>query len=102
MTEAFEIIVPKFPERIEKLVCEELEDEGTYVYIHEDDGTTMTLNAIASAVFDMCDGATSAEDMAKMLSETLTVDYEVALRDVGNILEELSGFGFLKRKCRSE
>lgn len=96
MTEAFEIIVPKFPERIEKLVCEELENEGAYVYIHEDDGTTMTLNAVASAVFDMCDGATSAEDMAKVLSETLTVDYDVALRDVANILEELSGFGFFK------
>jgi len=96
MNEAFEIIVPKFPERIERLVCEELEDEGAYVYIHEDDGTTMTLNAVASAVFDMCDGATSVEDMAKMLSETLTVDYEIALRDVGNILEELSGFGFFK------
>ncbi|MDQ6980590.1 MAG: PqqD family protein [Ghiorsea sp.] len=96
MNEAFEIIVPHMPKRVEKLICEELEEQGAYVYIHEDDGTTITLNPTASAVFDMCDGQTTAEDMAKILSETLDVDYTNTLRDVREILTELSGFGFFQ------
>ena len=96
MNEAFEIVVPNMPKRVEKLICEELEEQGAYVYIHEDDGTTITLNPTASAVFDMCDGQTTAEDMAKILSETLGVDYTNTLRDVREILTELSGFGFFQ------
>ncbi|WP_038248984.1 PqqD family protein [Ghiorsea bivora] len=96
MNEAFEITVPNMPKRIDKLICEELEEQGAYVYIHEDDGTTITLNPTASAVFDMCDGQTTAEDMAKLLSETLGVDYTNTLRDVHDILTELSGFGFFQ------
>jgi len=96
MNEAFEITVPNMPKRVEKLICEELEEQGAYVYIHEDDGTTITLNPTASAVFDMCDGKTTAEDMAKLLSETLAVDYKNTLRDVQDILAELSGFGFFQ------
>jgi len=94
MSETFEIIVPEKPKRIDKLICEELEDQGAYVYIHEEDGTTLTLNPTASAVFDMCDGETTAKMMATMISDTLDVPYEHAMRDVKAILEELSGFGF--------
>ena len=96
MNDTFEIVVPNQPKRVDKLICEELEEQGAYVYIHEDDGTTITLNPTASAVFDMCDGQTTAEDMAKLLSETLGVDYNDALRDVRDILAELSGFGFFQ------
>ncbi len=94
MSETFEIIVPEKPKRIDHLVCEELEDQGAYVYIHEEDGTTLTLNPTASAVFDMCDGETTADAMAAMISDTLDVPCENALRDVKEILAELSGFGF--------
>jgi len=94
---SFEIMVPDMPRRIDKLVCEELEEQGAYVYIHEDSGATVTLNPTASAVFDMCDGHTTAEDMAKMISETLDVAYDDTLRDVKEILAELSGFGFFER-----
>ncbi len=97
--DAFEISVPSMPKRIDKLVCEELEEQGAYVYIHEDDGTTITLNPTASAVFDMCDGKTTAEDMARILSDTLAVDFDTALRDVRAILEELSGFGFFENSA---
>jgi len=96
MSEAFEIIVPEFPKRVDRLVCEELEEMGSYVYIHEDNGTTVTLNPTASAVFDMCDGEHRAEDMAALIAETLGVEHAVALRDVNDVLAELSGFGFFQ------
>jgi hypothetical protein len=94
MSESFEIIVPEKPQRIEQLVCEELEDQGSYVYIHEEDGTTMTLNPTASAIFDMCDGETTAEAMAEVLVDIFELPHDDALRDVKDILAELSGFGF--------
>ena len=95
MSEAYEIVVPEFPKAIEGLVCEEIEGEDTFFYIHEEKGTTITLNAVASAIFDMCDGKTSAEAMAKVIYETLDVDQVETLRDVKDILQELTGFGFI-------
>jgi len=95
MGETFEIIVPEYPKKIGGLVCEEIEGENTYFYIHEENGTTITLNIIASAIFDMCDGTLTAKDMAKEISQTLDVSYEDALRDVNDILQELTGFGFI-------
>lgn len=96
MNTDLQIVVAEFPQKIEHLVCEELEEMGSYVYIHEHDGTTITLNAVASAVFDMCDGRHSAEHIAREISDTLDVDFAVALRDVSEVLAELSGFGFFQ------
>jgi len=96
MTETFEIVVPERPKKIEGLVCEEIEGENTFFYIHEDNGTTLTLNIVASAIFDMCDGSNTAEDIAQVVVETLDVSDEDALRDVKEILQELTGFGFIE------
>ncbi|MDX8383335.1 MAG: PqqD family protein [Ghiorsea sp.] len=96
MSEGYEIVVPALPKQLANLVCEELEEQMQYVYINADDGTTMTLNATASAIFDMCDGNNSAEYMALVVSETLDVSQENALRDVHDILAELAGFGFFQ------
>jgi hypothetical protein len=96
MSETFEIVVPKYPKKIDGLVCEEIEGENTYFYIHEEHGTTLTLNIVASAIFDMCDGSNTAEDMAAIVSQTLEVNSEDALRDVREILQELTGFGFIQ------
>jgi hypothetical protein len=96
MSETFEIVVPEYPKKINGLVCEEIEGENTYFYIHEDNGTTLTLNIIASAIFDMCDGSNTAEGMAEVVSQTLEVSDEDALRDVREILQELTGFGFIQ------
>jgi len=96
VSETYEIVVPNQPKRIDKLVCEELEEQNQYVYINEDDGTTMTLNATASAIFDMCDGTQTAEDMAAVISDTLAVAQADALRDVRDIFAELAGFGFFQ------
>ena len=95
MSEPYEIIVPVLPQKIDGLVCEEIEGENTFFYIHEEKGITITLNAVASAIFDMCDGQTSAEDMAHVISETLDVSQDEVLRDVKDILQELTGFGFI-------
>ena len=95
MSETYEITVPALPKQIEGLVCEEVVGENMYFYIHEENGTTVTLNATASAIFDMCDGQTTIEDMAKVLVETLDVDADDALRDTRLILEELTGFDFI-------
>lgn len=96
MSETYEIIVPEFPKRVDRLVCEELEEMGSYVYIHEENGTTITLNPSGSAVFDMCDGSHRAENIAALISETLGVEHAVALRDVNDVLAELAGFGFFQ------
>ncbi len=95
MSESYEIVVPVLPKQVKGLVCEEIVGENTYFYIHEKSGTTVTLNATASAILDMCDGQTSIEDMAKVLVETLDVGFDDALRDTRLILEELTGFGFI-------
>lgn len=95
MSESYEIVVPVLPKQIEGLVCEAIEGENTYFYIHEEKGTTVTLNATASAVFDMCDGKTTVETMAKVISDTLDVSFDEACRDTQMVLEELTGFGFI-------
>lgn len=95
MSEPYEIVVPSMPKKIDGLVCEEIEGENTYFYIHEKKGTTVTLNATASAIFDMCDGQTTVESMAKVISETLDVSFDEACRDTRMVLEELTGFGFI-------
>ncbi len=95
MSEAYEIVVPMLPKKIEGLVCEEIEGENTFFYIHEDKGITITLNTVASAIFDMCDGKTTVKHMANIISDTLDVEQEEALRDTENILQELTGFGFI-------
>ena len=87
---------PLHPKKIENLVCEELEEQGAYIYINKDDETTITLNPTGSAVYDMCNGQTTAEEMARVLADTLAAPYEVALRDVENVLLELYGFGFFE------
>jgi len=99
MSETFEIIVPECPMQINGLVCEEIEGENTYFYIHEEQGITITLNAIASAIFDMCDGETTAEQMTEVVTDALDVKYNDALRDVRDILQELTGYGFIVVKA---
>jgi len=95
MSESYEIVVPSMPKKIDGLVCEEIVGENTYFYIHEEKGTTVTLNATASAIFDMCDGQTTVETMAKVISDTLDVNVDEACRDTRMVLEELTGFGFI-------
>ncbi|MDQ7003459.1 MAG: PqqD family protein [Ghiorsea sp.] len=95
MSDLYEIIVPDLPQQIQGLVCEEIEGENTYFYIHQEQGTTITLNATASAIFDMCDGQTTIEAIAQVIADTLDVNFDEASRDTHMVLEELTGFGFI-------
>ncbi len=96
MRETFGMSVPLCPKKIESLVCEELEEQGAYIYINKSDETTVTLNPTASAVYDMCDGQTTAGEMAQVLSDTLGAPYDTVLRDIEDVLLELYGFGFFE------
>ncbi|MDQ7003479.1 MAG: PqqD family protein [Ghiorsea sp.] len=94
MREVYDIEVPEFPIKNEPLVCEEI-DESTYVYINENDGATMTLNATASVVFDMCNGKNTDKQMADLIADTMGIEHNIILKDVQDILQELAGFGFI-------
>ena len=72
----------------------EIRKVGDEVLVHDPAlGKVHVLNATAGAVLEMCDGARSAEEIARSLSDATGADPAVVGRDVEAILRE---FGALR------
>jgi PqqD family protein of HPr-rel-A system len=67
----------------------EIRKVGDDVLVHDPaHGKVHVLNATAGAVLEMCDGARSAEEIARSLSDATGADRAVVTRDVETILSE--------------
>lgn len=68
--------------------------EGWTVYEPETDSLHV-LNASAKAIWELCDGKTSATEMATAISELTGVDMGEASRDVAATLDSLQRLGLV-------
>ncbi|MDQ6994054.1 MAG: PqqD family protein [Mariprofundaceae bacterium] len=88
--------LPDYPIRRDSLVFEELENTQEVMVTDNADGSSLSLNLIASSVLESCDGQHSQQDIVEMICETLDADAKLVHQDVTAILEEFSMFGLLQ------
>lgn len=65
------------------------------VVLDERGGHIHQLNPTASFIWHACDGKTSAEDIARLLTREFDVEEAAAAADVGDMIERLRRLGLL-------
>lgn len=88
--------IPEKPIRKEGIIGEELEGMDEVIFVDSETGSNFSVNLIAAAVLELCDGSHSTEDIADILCETLHAEKEQALKDTCNILTEFVAYGLIK------
>jgi len=88
--------IPEYPMRRDTLVFEDLENTQEVMVTDNADGSSLSLNLIATSILEACDGQHSQQDMVDMICEALDADADVVQRDVHAILEEFTVFGLLQ------
>ena len=92
MLEFENLTIPERPKRKESLVGEELDGMDEIIYVDIDSGSTISLNSLASAIFELCDGSRTVEEMATIIVETLKSDPERTLKDTRAIIQEFAAY----------
>lgn len=88
--------LPDYPIRRDSLVFEELENTQEVMVTDNADGSSLSLNLIATSILECCDGQHSQQDMVAMICDTLDADAKIVQQDVTAILEEFAIFGLLQ------
>jgi len=88
--------LPEYPIKRDTLVFEELEDTQEVMVTDNADGSSLSLNLIATSVLELCDGEHQVDDMARVICEVLDADLALVRKDVRAILEEFWAFGLLQ------
>jgi len=88
--------LPEYPMRRDTLVFEDLENTQEVMITDNADGSSLSLNLIATTILESCDGKHSIADMVTMICETLDAEPEIVRKDVNAILEEFAIFGLLQ------
>jgi len=88
--------LPEYPMRRDTLVFEELENSQEVMVTDNADGSSLSLNLIATSILEACDGQHSLQDMVNMICEVLDADANIVQQDVMAILEEFAIFGLLQ------
>jgi len=88
--------LPDYPIRRDTLVFEDLEDTQEVMVTDNADGSSLSLNLIATSILEACDGEHSQQDMVNMICEVLDADANIVQQDVMAILEEFAIFGLLQ------
>lgn len=70
--------------------------KGWMVYVRETD-SLHSLNETARAIWDLCDGHTSPEEMADAIAELTGLDPETSLAEINLALERLRQSGLVNR-----
>ncbi len=96
MDDFLNISVPEKPIKKDGLACEEMEGMDEVIFVDNETGSNFSLNQVAAAVLELCDGAHSAEDIADFLSENLDADKQRALADTQAILSEFAAYGIIQ------
>jgi hypothetical protein len=61
-----------------------------------DQGVAHELNPTARAVWELCDGTTTVEELIDAIRKVFSVDREVALADVTDVVEQLEVAGLVE------
>lgn len=73
----------------------EIGHDGELLVLDPSGEKVLVLNAVGAAVFELCDGARTREDIAALVSETLGVDPLVTRSDVDRFVTELLSLGLV-------
>ncbi len=84
----------ELPTRTETIPGKDLGDE--YVFYDAAGDSVHVLNATARAVYILCDGTRSIEEVARAIAGEYDVDEQTALRDVRETVARLVELGLLK------
>ncbi len=90
------IPLPEYPLRRDTLVFEDLNDTQEVMVTDNADGSSLSLNFIATGILEACDGKHNMQDMVAMICDTLQADETKVQHDVRAILEEFAAFGLLQ------
>jgi len=90
------ISVPEKPIKKDGLTCEEMEGMDEVIFVDDETGSNFSVNLVAAAVLDLCDGNHTAEDIAGFISETMNTDKQRALIDTQAILSEFAAYGVIQ------
>ena len=93
MTETADIRVPPQPKKKDSLIGEELEGMDEVIFVDTETGSNFSLNTMASAILELCDGKHTADDIARVICETFDGDMKRISRDTHAILTEFAAYG---------
>jgi len=96
MDDILNISVPEKPIKRDGLACEEMEGMDEVIFVDSETGSNFSVNLVAAAVLDLCDGNHTAEDIAGFLAETMNADRQRALIDTQAILSEFVAYGVIR------
>ncbi len=96
MDDILNISIPEKPIKRDGLTCEEMEGMDEVIFVDSETGSNFSVNLVAAAVLDLCDGNHTDEDIANFLSETLDIGRQCALIDTQAILSEFVAYGVIQ------
>ena len=96
MSDVLNITVPERPVRRENIIAEELEGMDEVIFIDPESGENYAMNNMAAVILDLCDGQHSAEDISRIIEQTLSGDFERIHKDVQAMLAEFSAFNLIR------
>jgi hypothetical protein len=76
---------------------------GEMVILNADDSSLYVLNGLATVIWEAADGRTSLRTIVDdIICRDYDVDAETAMRDAGELVRDLAGFGVLRTLDRAE
>ncbi len=88
--------VPTRPIKKEGLISEDLEGMDEVIFVDSETGSNFSVNTLAAAILELCDGENSTEDIANIICETLNTEKQQTLSDTQTILSEFVAYGLIK------
>ena len=67
----------------------QLREHGDGSVLVKPSGSTYALNPTARAIWELCDGTTTIDELAEAISEVFAIDEATASRDVAVTIEQL-------------
>ena len=72
-----------------------IDDDTRSVLIDDQEGGTHVLNPTARAIWELCDGTTTLDELVDAICKVFSVPHGVALRDVAAVLAQFEGAGLV-------
>lgn len=73
----------------------ELREVGNESVLVTPSGDTFALNPTARAIWELCDGTTTVDELAVALSDVFAIDRATAIDDVAATIEQLRAVGLV-------
>lgn len=72
-----------------------IDEDTRSVLIDDQKGVTHVLNPTARAIWELCDGTTTLDELVDAICKVFSVPHGVALHDVAAVLAQLEGAGLV-------